>query len=251
MNNFDRVILLGTSHGMPRFNSLESVILEKYKIKFSNYSVYSIGIDSYFTRLHGAINKHFAERCLYLCEMPSHGRYQYFLHDESIKYKPWHMIDGLQGDFWPEFQEEIATSLGSWADYIYHAGPLKMALDSTKKSLAKIHLECDIDMEREDIVSKMITLDGFIKSKKQSILWFSVDNPIIYNKRAKKEFKKHSFRIITNKTLKDLANNLYGYENLYEAREDKTIYPDGHHFSREISREINKKYIMPYLDRII
>lgn len=272
MNNFDRVILLGTSHTMPRWNNMLPLISKKYKIKFSNYGCHSIGIDSYFTRLHGITNNHFAERCLYLCEMPSLGRYQEFIPKEFKTYKPWDMIDGIKGEFWPDTREHDLKLLnertgtvngGRWEDYIYHGNIVDMAdeeswsgnqimLNTLMKSLARLKLEIDTTMEKEDQVSKMITLDGFIKSKKQSIVWFSVDNPIIYNKRAIKEFKKHSFRIINkNETLKNLANKLYGHEDPYEAGCNRNIYPDKHHFSIEACTKLTHSYIMPYLDKII
>jgi len=258
LENFNRVILFGTSHTVPRWNTMGTFVTDNYDVEFSNYGIYALGIESYFSRMHGIMNKHKKEKCLIFAEIPTIGRYQDYYRKNLLEYKEWDMVDGLPG-FWSDQSILGTEDRGVWEKYICYYGISKLwngedlEIDKkTIKSILRVKTMSDRRMEAEEQISKLLAINALIKMFGHQVIWFSVDNNIIYETRVQREFSLHNFKTIGNFTLDHKVCELYNFkpddENI---RKNVFIYPDGYHLHQKVWTKLIKKYFESYFNQLI
>lgn len=246
LENFKTLVLHGTSHTVPEFNPFCELVAERYGVESYNYGVVALGIESYFSRIHGIINKHQNENILILAEIPKLGRYQEYKRKKDIKYKSWSMVDNF-----PKFWDY--RLFNCFIEY-YNISKLDAGMTTwdrvIEKSLMKLKVNSIRTLEEEDLISKIVALNAFIKSKNHKVLWFSFDNYLIKDKRVKYEFKMHDVELITHYVLDNRIRRLYNYndDSIYK---NKKLYVDGFHASPMVWETLIENYFYGKLDNLL
>jgi hypothetical protein len=246
LENFKKIVLHGTSHTVPEFNPFSELVAERYEVGSCNYGVVALGIESYFPRIHGIINKHQNENILILAEIPKLGRYQEYKRKEDIKYKSWSMVDNFP-NFWNYKLFNV------FIEY-YNISKLDSGMTNwdrrIEKSLLKLKIDSIRTLEEEDLISKIIALNALITSKNHKVLWFSFDNYLVKDRRVQNEFKMHNVELITQYVLDTRIRRLYNY-NDNSIYENKKIYVDGFHASPEAWKKLFENYFYDKLDKLL
>lgn len=247
MENFDLLVAIGTSHTRETFNPIKDLVNERYNVNGYNYGVVSLGIDSYFTRIHGILKKHKNKKCLIIAEIPSLGRFQEYVYKNNLEYKPWSIIDDID-IFWGNYDK--------WTLFIeyYNISKLYSGLTNWKRSIEKALLRVKTNnhtnLYEEDLISKIIALDALMSVNNHKVLWFSFDNYLVLQNRVKEEFNQHNVNLLSDCVLDQQIKKIYGY-NDNSIYENKNIYVDGFHASKEVWKVLIETYFYETLDKLL
>jgi len=249
--NFDKIVLLGTSHTLPEFNSIQTEVTENFDIEFDNHAVSSLGIDSYFLRMQMIFENNKEKKLLLLAEIPCGGRYHEFYHNNDKDYSKWSM---LKKEFWGIHGEYCTLKHGKYPNYITYFNVAKLfnakhtLVDSSiTKALLKLKTLSDRRMEDENSVAQILALNAFAKNTGNEIIWFSFNNHLIKEKQVKKDFEKYSVNLVTKIVLEECLCEKYGYNDVIEMKKNSEIYPDGSHITRQDWKFLANKFFIPLL----
>lgn len=247
---FDKFILLGTSHTLPEFNSMQTVFKENFNIPFDNYAVSSLGIDTYFSRMHTIFENNKNKKLSFIAEIPCPGRYFEFYHNNNLQYKEWQM---QKKEFWGIHGETSTVRPGDYGLYMTYYNVAKLFNDNktlidkaSTRALLKVKTMSDKRMEDEHILSQVLALNSFAKHLGHDINWFSFNNHIIKEAKVKEDFETYDVNLITSDVLEDSICKKYGINDTVEIKKNKEIYPDGSHLTRMDWKFLAEKYFVKY-----
>lgn len=246
--NIDKVVSIGTSHTLPKFNPMQSIFSEKYNIDFENHAVSSLGIDSYFSRMHMILENNPGKKLFFIAEIPCGGRYQEFYHNNNKEYNKW---ETQNKDFWGIHGEYCTLEGGTYPNFITYFNVSKLFNDkktlvdkTTTKALLKVKTLSDRRMEDENIISQVLALNGFAKSQGHKISWFSFNNHMIEELEVKQYFINYGVDLVTKYVLEDVICEKYNYSDTIEIKKNKDIYPDGSHLTRQDWKFLIEKFFL-------
>lgn len=243
-----KIIVIGTSHFKPEFNSIET-LLKKKGYDCRNHAVSAIGIDTYFSRIIGILNKYKNEKLHFVIELPCDGRYHEFYRDENKfsyeKYDMW------STDFWPAYKDDVLLDGGKYTHYMayYSRTQIFKAPEGVKQSwvdsLYKVKVMSDSQIESEEILAKSIMIDGYLKNMGHKVSWISVNADVPWDSDVLNEnFCKMNW--IVKKPLHHIFSERVGLD-YKKVKVIKNHFPDGSHLEKSRMEMLINEFVVPHL----
>jgi hypothetical protein len=216
-------VLLGTSHFTKQFNKQSSLYFRH------NLSLNGYGIDTYFLRIARFVSRHKQSKWTWLIEIPCPGRYHEWINEDKYEYGDFTKKEFEVNDY--SYFYSKTQNMNNWLAIEKQTASIKKKIVggmNAVRTLSKVKVFSNERLEFDDIITKCLIIDGYLKNQGHTVNWVSVNSmrDLCHYSYLKKLTKP--MHLVLKYTLRDYICNKHNEKDY------KTFTIDGSHFKEEI-----------------